>query len=36
MIASVSRKKVMFSQNGKRPIWTNLRGSFPHAEEKQL
>ena len=26
----------MFSQNGRRPIWTDFRGCFPHAEEKQV
>ncbi len=26
----------MFSQNGKQPILTDLRGCFPHAEVKKL
>jgi hypothetical protein len=26
----------MFSENRKRPIWTEFRGCFPHAEEKQV
>ena len=27
----------MFSQNGNQPIWTDLRGYFPHArKEKQV
>ena len=25
----------MFWENGKRPIWTDLRGCFPRAEESE-